>query len=138
MSDETKQVDDVQKSLDQQAARHIERLADHFADLAHRLRKRGPAQFYSAEGKPRHIALVADVLGDLRQWAGTAVMIEQLVTAARDAERNYMEEASLRHRLDRAQINLRGAEHEIDRLREQAGEMAEQIEALQAGRLGGI
>jgi hypothetical protein len=75
--------------LDREYSRQISRIADHlrhFADDIERLAGRRP---YDRDGRAQHVAKAINVLNEVRAMNGNMVMLEQLMVAANDAQREF-------------------------------------------------
>lgn len=76
----------IQDYLDAELRRQVVRLAEHLRHHADRIEHMSKTSLYRKNGSSRHVWLATDVLSELRALQGNAAMVEQIVTAASDAQ----------------------------------------------------
>lgn len=77
----------VQEQLDRDYSRQIVRIADHLHSYADRIQTLSRRTAYDRNGRARHVSDATQVLNELRAMQGNMTMLEQLMIAAGDAQR---------------------------------------------------
>jgi len=72
-----------------QVRRQAKRLAAHYRNSADRIERLSDSDLYLPDGTSRHMRMVTDILSELRAQVGNQTMVELLVEAGADAQREH-------------------------------------------------